>query len=357
MITGPTGSGKSSTLAAMMRMIVNSRLVHLVTIEDPIEFLLKDNLGAVTQREIGTDTPSFAAALRNALRQDPDVIMVGEMRDLPTVQTVLTAAETGHLVFSTVHTNSAAQTIDRIIDLFPEGNHRQIRQQIATVLQGIISLKLVERADESGLIAAVEVLRISPRVQKLILEGNLETLEEEIENSVSYYRMQSMNQSLASLVLRGVVKRETAIDISNRPGDLDLMLRKFLYAAENRTPEEGDDMAEPLSDFSKILELQEIKKLYDELQEKHRQDVSERDDEIRRLRSELAQHAPAAPNAETDHLRAENDRLAKQIQLVRQEYEAKVERMNARLREVSGGAPSVAAPVGAEGDRKGFFRR
>jgi twitching motility protein PilT len=357
MITGPTGSGKSSTLAAMMRVIVNSRLVHLVTIEDPIEFLLKDNLGAVTQREIGTDTPSFAAALRNALRQDPDVIMVGEMRDLPTIQTVLTAAETGHLVFSTVHTNSAAQTIDRIIDQFPEGNHRQIRQQIATVLQGIISLKLVERADESGLVAAVEVLRISPRVQKLILEGNLEALEEEIENSVSYYRMQSMNQSLASLVLRGAVKRETAIEISNRPGDLDLMLRKFLYAAENRTPEEGDDMAEPLSDFSKILELQEIKKLYDELQDKHRQDIGDRDDEIRRLRAELALHAPAAPNAETDHLRAENDRLAKQIQLVRQEYEAKVERMNARLREVSGGTPAAAAPAGAEGDRKGFFRR
>jgi twitching motility protein PilT len=357
MITGPTGSGKSSTLAALMRVVVSSRLVHLVTIEDPIEFLLKDNLGAVTQREVGTDTPSFAAALRNALRQDPDVIMVGEMRDLPTIQTVLTAAETGHLVFSTVHTNSAVQTIDRIIDQFPEGNHRQIRQQISNVLQGIVSLKLVERTDGSGLIAAVEILRTSPRVQKLILDGNLEALEEEIENSVSYYRMQSMNQSLASLVLRGAVARETALQVSIKPGDLDLMLRKFLYAAENRSPEEGNDMAEPLSDFSKILELQEIKRLYDELQDKFRQEIGDRDDEIARLRADVASASPAAAGAEAAELRAENERLTKQIQLVRQEYEAKVERLNARMRELSVGA-SPATPAGAaEGDRKGFFRR
>ena len=357
MITGPTGSGKSSTLAALMRVIVNTRLVHLVTIEDPIEFLLKDNLGAVTQREVGMDTPSFSAALRNALRQDPDVIMVGEMRDLPTIQTVLTAAETGHLVFTTVHTNSAAQTIDRIIDQFPEGNHRQIRQQIANVLQGIVSLKLVERKDDAGLIAAVEILRTSPRVQKLIVDGNLDALEEEIENSVSYYRMQSMNQSLASLVLRGAVERETALQISIKPGDLDLMLRKFLYAAENRSPGEGDDMAEPLSDFSKILELQEIKRLYDELQEKHRQEIGDRDDEIARLRSEVSQSSPVAVHAESDHLKAENERLGKQVQLLRQEYEAKIERMNARMRELSSGVPAGAPSGAPEGDKKGFFRR
>ena len=357
MITGPTGSGKSSTLAGLMRTIVNSRLVHLVTIEDPIEFLLKDNLGAVTQREVGTDTPSFSAALRNALRQDPDVVMVGEMRDLPTIQTVLTAAETGHLVFSTVHTNSAAQTIDRIVDQFPEGNHRQIRQQIANVLQGIVSLKLVERADGTGMIAAVEILRISPRIQKLILEGNLDAIDEEIENSVAYYKMQTLNQSLASLVLRGAVSRDTAVEISPKPGDLDLMLRKFLYAAENRMPEEGDTMAEPLSDFSKILELQEIKRLYDELQDKHGQDVRDRDDEIRRLRAEMDAMAPAPlPGAEMDALRSENERLTKQLGLLRQEYEAKIERLNARMREVGGAAPAAAGPAAPE-DRKGFFRR
>jgi twitching motility protein PilT len=357
LITGPTGSGKSSTLASLMRLIVNARLIHLVTIEDPIEFLLKDNLGAVTQREVGTDTPGFAAALRNALRQDPDVVMVGEMRDLPTIQTVLTAAETGHLVFSTVHTNSAAQTIDRIVDQFPEGNHRQIRQQLANVLQGVVSLKLVEKADGSGLTAAVEILRSSPRVSKLILEGNLDALEEEIENSVSYYRMQSMNQSLAALVLRGVVSRETAVEVSIKPGDLDLMLRTFLYAQDSQAVEEGEHMAEPLCDFSKILELQEIKKLYDELQERQGADVKERDEEIARLRDELSRRNPNAANDEMDHLRSENERLGKQLQLVRQEYEAKIERLNARVREISGGATPQAVATAAEGDRKGFFRR
>lgn len=358
LITGPTGSGKSSTLAAMMRMIINTRLIHLVTIEDPIEFLLKDNLGAVTQREVGTDTPGFAAALRNALRQDPDVIMVGEMRDLPTIQTVLTAAETGHLVFSTVHTNSAAQTIDRIIDQFPEGNHRQIRQQLATAIQGIISLKLVERADGSGLVAAVEILRHSPRVAKLILEGSLESLEEEIESSVTYYKMQSMNQSLAALVLRGAVSRDTALAISNRPGDLDLMLRKFLYASDNpAAAEPGDPMADPLSDFSKILELQEVKKLYDELQERHHQEVKDRDDEIQRLRAEAQRVDPREATAEADTLRAEVERLTKQSQLMRQEYEAKLERLNARLREPHP-QPERAAPAGpAEAGKGGFFRR
>ena len=210
----------------MMRMI-HQHPVHIVTIEDPIEFLLKDGLGALTQREVGTDTPSFAEALRNALRQDPDVIMVGEMRDQTTMQTVLTAAETGHLVFSTLHTNSAAQTIDRIIDSFPEGQHRQIRQQLSQVLQAVVSLRLVEKADGTGLIAAVEILRTSPRVQKLILEGTLEALEEEVQNSVSYYRMQTMNQSLAALVVNRVIAFEDAMATSSTdPGDLDFILRR-----------------------------------------------------------------------------------------------------------------------------------
>ncbi len=356
LLTGPTGSGKSSTLAALLRLVSNTRLVHIVTIEDPIEFLLKDNLGAVTQREVGTDTPTFAEALRNVLRQDPDVVMVGEMRDLTTVQTVLTAAETGHLIFSTLHTNSAAQTIDRIIDMFPEGHHRQIRQQLANVLQAVVSLKLVERKDGEGLVAAVEVLRQTPRVSKLIFEGNLEALDEEIENSVSYHKMQSMNQSLAALVLNGVVTKDVALQASNRPNDLDLMLRKFLYAAERKEAGEGDPMAEPLSDFSRIVELQEIKKLYDELQERHRLEIGERDGEISRLRAELDQlHVESAGGGEAEVLRAENERLTRQIQLVRQEYEAKVERLNARVRELSGTMPPPA-PNG-EGERKGFFRR
>ena len=357
-LTGPTGSGKSSTMAALLRVVANTRLVHIVTIEDPIEFLLKDGMGALTQREVGTDTPSFAEALRNALRQDPDVIMVGEMRDQTTMQTVLTAAETGHLVFSTLHTNSAAQTIDRIIDSFPEGQHRQIRQQLSQVLQAVVSLRLVEKADGTGLIAAVEILRTSPRVQKLILEGTLESLEEEVQNSVSYYRMQTMNQSLAALVLNRVVTRETAMGASVNPGDLDLMLRKFLYAAEHGDAPEGADMAEPLSDFSRIVELQEIKKLYDEVSERHGGDLAERDAEIERLRQELhgRDAEAAAGGGALDQLRSENERLARQVQLVRQEYDAKIERLNARIRELSGAAPA-AAGGGSEAERKGFFRR
>lgn len=362
LITGPTGSGKSSTLAALMRLIADTRMCHLVTIEDPIEFLLKDGLGAVTQREVGTDTPTFAAALRNSLRQDPDVIMVGEMRDRTTMETVLQAAETGHLVFSTLHTNSATQTIDRILDQFPSDQQRQIRQQLATVLQFVVSLRLVERADGSGMIAAVEILRYTPRVQKLVQEGNLDALQEEIENSVSYHRMQSMNQSLAALVLHQAVDRKTAIEASTNPGDLDLMLRKMTYAEEYG--EEGNDMSEPLCDFSKILELQEIKRAYDELEERSRRDLVERDEEIERLRQQVdsisaTDGGAGADPAEAQRLQSENERLSGQIQLIRREYESKIERLNGRIKELSGGAgpsPAAASKAGEE-TRRGFFRR
>ncbi|MDH3627016.1 MAG: PilT/PilU family type 4a pilus ATPase [Acidobacteriota bacterium] len=364
LITGPTGAGKSSTLAAMMRRVADTRLVHIVTVEDPIEFLLNDNLGAVTQREIGCDTPGFSHALRNALRQDPDVIMVGEMRDAETMSTVLTAAETGHLVFSTLHTNGAVQTIDRLIDSFPSGNHRQIRQQLANVLQAVVSMKLIERKDGQGLVAAIEILRRSPRVSKLILEGNLEALEEELESSVSYYRMQSMNQSTAALVLNGAVSVETALASSSNPGDLDLILRKFLYQSENPV-DGGDDMGQPLGDFSKILELQEIRQRYEESQERHKTDLDAKDEEIQRLQQALAQNSEHVDSNDgaVERLRDENSRLAQQMKLVRTEYETKIERLNDRIRDLSGttatgGEPSskTAEPVGAE-PKRGFFRR
>ena len=359
LITGPTGSGKSSTLAALIRLIAQTRLSHVVTIEDPIEFLLTDSLSSVTQREIGTDTPSYEIALRNVLRQDPDVIMVGEMRDLSTMQTVLTAAETGHLVFSTVHTNSAAQTIDRIIDTFPEGNHRQIRQQLSSVLQAVVSMKLVEKIDGKGLIGAVEVMIRTPRISKLILEGNLEALDEEIENSVMYHKMQSMNQSLAALVLHRQVSVETALSVSSNPGDLDLILRKFLYSQQNPSgQEENEEMPEPLSDFSKILELQEIKKAYEEVQERHRQELAEKDQEIEQLRDGVGQQMPEAPDAsEMAQLREERDRLNQQVQRTRQEYEAKIERLNARIRELSSGGNASPVGAGAPDKKGGFFRR
>jgi twitching motility protein PilT len=358
LITGPTGSGKSSTLAAIMRLIANSRLVHIVTIEDPIEFLLKDNLASVTQREVGTDTPGFADALRNVLRQDPDVIMVGEMRDVTTMQTVLTAAETGHLVFSTLHTNSAAQTIDRIIDAFPSGNHRQIRQQLSQVLQAVISLRLVEKKDGDELVAAVEILRQSPRVAKLILEGNLDTLEEEMENSVTYEQMQTMNQSLAALVLNDVISRDEALRASTNPGDLDLLLRKFLYASEQGDGAEGGSMAEPLSDYSKIVELQEIRKLYEDQEERHRTESAEREAELQRLRAELAEHTAGASAAggEVQQMKEEAGRLTRQIEVMRQEYEAKIERLNARIRELTA-TPNAAPQPPESPSKKGFFRR
>jgi twitching motility protein PilT len=357
LITGPTGAGKSSTLASMMRLIADSRLSHVVTIEDPIEFLLTDNLGSVTQREIGTDTPSFEMALRNVLRQDPDVIMVGEMRERSTVQTVLTAAETGHLVFSTLHTNSATQSIDRIIDIFPEGNHRQIRQQLSSVLEAVVSMKLVEKADGSGLIAAVEIMRRTPRIAKLLLKGDLDALDEEIEKSVAYHKMQSMNQSLAALVLNRAISHDTAASASTDAGDLDLILRKFIYADELERAEEDSDMAQPLSDFSKILELQEIKRLYDEQQERHSAELAERDQEISHLREDLARVAEreSEGNGESDQLNEENERLNRQIQLLRNDYEAKVDRLNARIKELSGSAVRNGPQPAAE--RKGFFRR
>ena len=359
-VTGPTGSGKSSTLAAMMQLIAETRLDHIVTIEDPIEFLLKDQLAAVTQREVYNDTPGFSDALRNALRQDPDVIMVGEMRDRTTMQTVLTAAETGHLVFSTLHTNDAVQTIDRFIDGFDAGHHRQIRQQLGTVLQAVVSLKLVEKVDDSGLIAAVEILRHTPQVAKLIRDGNLEQLNEEIENSVAYFNMQTMNQSLAALVLNGQITWETALEASNRPSDLDLILRKFLYASlEGREPAEGEAMADSYSDFSKIRELQEIKKAYDEQEERHRSQSAELLAEIERQRAELDATTGRGDSAqgELDELRTENGRLNKQVKLVRQEYEAKIERLNARIRDLSESTSAAirSSPSGSE--RKGFFRR
>ncbi len=336
-VTGPAGSGKSSTLASLLKLISDAKPVHIVTIEDPIEFLIKDSLASVSQREIGTDTKSFNEALRNALRQDPDIIMVGEMRDLSTISTVLTAAETGHLVFSTLHTNSAAQTIDRLVDPFPAAQHRQVRQQLSHVLKGIISLKLVERADGNGLIASVEIMRQTPKIQKLISEGNSTEIEREIEGSVSHLRMQSMNQSLLALVLNKVIKQEIAMSASNNPDELDLLLRKYLYPQQNKEDGGGDPMADSLADFSKIAELQEIKKLYQEQEEKHKSEMLAKEEQITQLRDELEQtiQQQSGPLAEFEKIREERDHLRQQIELIRNEYQVKVEKLQNRIRELT----------------------
>src|SRR5687768_1877501 len=226
LVTGPTGSGKSTTLAAMILQIAEYEPLHIVTIEDPIEFLFMDKTAAISQREVGTDTPTFREALKNAMRQDPDVIMVGEMRDIDTIQTVLTAAETGHLVFSTLHTNNAAQTLDRIIDAFPPDQHKQIRSQISLVLRGIVSLKLVKTV-EGKMTAVVEILKNSPRIAKLIEDGHTKDIMEEIEGSVGLYRMQSMNQSLIALLAHQKITYQEAMALSSDADDLSLKLRKL----------------------------------------------------------------------------------------------------------------------------------
>jgi twitching motility protein PilT len=380
LVTGPTGSGKSSTLAAMIREIAEKRPVHIVTIEDPIEFLFKDAMGAITQREVGDDTHSFHHALRNTLRQDPDVIMVGEMRDPETIMTAMTAAETGHLVLSTLHTNNAPQTIDRILDSFPEGQQRQVRIQLSQVLRAVVSLLLVPRCDQPGLIASVEILRENPRIQKLILEGNVTEIGEEIEKSVSFFKMQSMNQSLMALVLNGVVKKEDALKTSTNPSELDMELRKYLYAGNkpvtpdaeevsiadfmemggehNSSPPQGEDMAEPLSDFSKIVELQEVRKLYEDSRSKHSAELTEKDEHIQRLDDELRQRDMDISELK-EQLQAgvqDREKLKQQITFSKNELEQKIARLQERIQQLS--APTAAAPAG--GDKKtpsGFFKK
>src|SRR5258706_13390881 len=285
LVTGPTGSGKSTTLAAMISHITETEPLHIVTIEDPIEFLFIDKIAAISQREVGSDTPNFREALRNAMRQDPDVIMVGEMRDVETMQTVLTAAETGHLVFSTLHTNNAAQTIDRIIDAFPPDQHKQIRSQLSLVLRGIVSLKLVKTV-EGRQTAAVEILKNSPRIAKLVEDGATKDILEEMEGSVGLYRMQSMNQSLIALLAHQKITYQDAMALSSDADDLSLKIRKLFPQIEERV-RQGGDMAPSYSDYSQITELMDIKRLYEEQDVQWRQRMSDKDEEIENLKHDL----------------------------------------------------------------------
>ena len=197
LVTGPTGSGKSTTLAALIDIINSTRACHVITLEDPIEYLHKHRRAMINQREIGTDTKSFAAALRAALREDPDVILVGEMRDLETTSIALTAAETGHLVFATLHTNDSVQTVDRIIDQFPPHQQQQVRVQLAAVLQGVVSQQLLRRADGRGRVAVVEVLIETPAVRTLIREGKTHQLYSVIQTG-GRLGMQSRDAHLRS---------------------------------------------------------------------------------------------------------------------------------------------------------------
>jgi twitching motility protein PilT len=215
LVTGPTGSGKSTTLAAIVDEINNTRSDHILTIEDPIEFLHSHKNCIVNQREIGTDARSFAEGLRAALRQDPDVILVGEMRDLETISTALTAAETGHLVFGTLHTQTASSTIDRVIDVFPPAQQQQVRIMIANSLQGIVTQTLLPTADGSGRVAALEILLPDDAVRNLVRQSKVEQLYTVMQTSSSR-GMQTMEQALADLVLRQVVDYEEALARTTR---------------------------------------------------------------------------------------------------------------------------------------------
>lgn len=209
LVTGPTGSGKSTTLAAMVKHINSSNKCHILTIEDPIEYLHEHQNSVINQREVGDDTLNFANALRSALREDPDVILVGEMRDLETITTALTAAETGHLVLSTLHTSTAAQTIDRTIDVFPPHQQQQIRIQLAAVLQGILCQQLLPRLDGSGRIAAVEVMVANDAIRNIIREGKTHQIDTVIQTGIKA-SMTPMDFDLANLVKRKIIAMEEA---------------------------------------------------------------------------------------------------------------------------------------------------
>ena len=327
LVTGPTGSGKSSTLAAVIRKINETRMCHILTVEDPIEFLFRDEKASITQREIGMDTPSFQQALRNALRQDPDIIMVGEMRDLPTIETAITASETGHLVFSTLHTNNASQSIDRILDAFPATQQKQVRLQLSLVLQAIFTLKLVPHKD-GGRVAAVEICRNSPMISKMIAENRITDIDEEMAKSVAYYQMQSMNQSLIALIVNDQITRETAMNVSPNPEELDLQLRKIFYS------DTGDDMANH-ADYSKIEELMESKRLYTELQEKFSFEVKSREDRVKEMEIEMRDMDSRLQQAfkQLDRLLKEKEQLTSDKEKMRDLYEKKLIQMRKQFQE------------------------
>jgi twitching motility protein PilT len=223
LVTGATGSGKSTTLAAMIDYINNTRTAHVVTVEDPIEYLHRDRKCIINQREVGFDTTGFAPALKSALRQDPDVILVGEMRDLETTETALAAAETGHLVFSTLHTINAAETISRIISMFPPHHQRHVRLQLSNVIRGVVSQRLVPRLEGKGRVAAVEVMISTARVRELIddSEKTLQ-LKDTIAQGYTTYGMQTFDQALMGLVKNESISFEEALRQSSNPDDFKL---------------------------------------------------------------------------------------------------------------------------------------
>ncbi len=253
LVTGTTGSGKSTTLAAMIDYINTHKTCHIMTIEDPIEFLIRDKRSIINQREIGVDTTGFARALRAALRQDPDVILVGEMRDYETIETAMTAAETGHLVMSTLHTIDAAETVTRIVSAFPPHQQVQVRLQLASIVSGIVSQRLVPRADGKGRVPAVEIMVSTARIRECIADPDRnKEIPEAIAKGFTTYGMQTFDQSLMSLLKRGLVKYEECLRYVSNPDDFALRFKGISATSDGtwedfeKSPDESEmDITDP----------------------------------------------------------------------------------------------------------------
>jgi len=231
LVTGPTGSGKSTTLAAMIDRINNTKPLHILTIEDPIEYLHHHKTALVNQRELHADTQGFALAMRAALREDPDVVLVGEMRDLETIESALRLAETGHLTMATLHTNSASQTITRIIDAFPAHQQAQIRTQLSLVLEGVVCQSLLPKGSGQGRVAALEILIATPAIRNLIRDDKIHQIYGTMQSGQEKIGMQTMNQSLQRLVERRIITRDTAFNHSSNKEELITMLERGAAAA------------------------------------------------------------------------------------------------------------------------------
>ena len=235
LVTGPTGSGKSTTLASMINHINRNRAEHIITVEDPVEYDMTSNCSVIEQREMGQDCPNFASGIRHALRQDPDVILVGEMRDLETTSATVTAAETGHLVFSTLHTNSAAQTVERIIDIYPSTQQGQIRSMLSNTLQAVISQTLFKRADKKGMTACAEILLCNSAVRNCIREDRVFEIANVLETGLKF-GMQSMDRSIAEKLSQGIISKENALAKAPHP---DKMLQLLNFQNSLQTASAG----------------------------------------------------------------------------------------------------------------------
>ncbi|OGF45595.1 MAG: type IV pili twitching motility protein PilT [Candidatus Firestonebacteria bacterium RIFOXYA2_FULL_40_8] len=233
LMTGATGSGKSTSLASLLKYINDNQPYHIITIEDPIEFVHTDNKSSVTQRELGIDTDSYDVALKYVLRQDPDVVFIGEMRDIDTVGAAISAGETGHLVLSTLHTIDASQTLDRLIDFYPAAQQNQIRNQLANIITAIVSMRLIEKADGKGRVPAVEVMLGTPTIKSLIRENKLSSIKSMIQQGSAQYGMQTFDQSLADLYKKGLITLDMALAEATSKNDLKLSLSGIISSVDS----------------------------------------------------------------------------------------------------------------------------